>query len=169
MPLQSRGEKRARFIRSLMMIYCQSGRTVIAPTRRDPVPQWICSTSFLQSKTTSARKCVAPGPLLMDGDAKTIVRRAVTLTSVIHRSGDATYSDHALERFPFALAHGTRSSSLFESVIHRSGDSTCADHALAGPERFPSMAMPRPSTPQWRSWQCLVPQKHWMTRHDPTL
>jgi hypothetical protein len=35
-----------------------------------------------------------------------------------------------LERFPFALAHGTRSSSLFESVIHRSGDSTCADHAL---------------------------------------
>ena len=39
-----------------------------------------------------------------------------------------------LERFPFALAHGTRSSSLFESVIYRSGDSTCADHAL---ERFP--------------------------------
>ena len=36
-----------------------------------------------------------------------------------------------LERFPFALAHGTRSSSLFERVIHRSGDSTWADHALA--------------------------------------
>jgi hypothetical protein len=39
--------------------------------------------------------------------------------------------DAGLERLPFPLAHGTRSSSLFESVIHRFGDSTCADHALA--------------------------------------
>jgi Protein of unknown function (DUF4011) len=40
-----------------------------------------------------------------------------------------------LERFPFALAHGTRSTSLFESVIHRFGDSICADHALGRPFR----------------------------------
>ncbi len=35
-----------------------------------------------------------------------------------------------LERFPFALAHGARSNSLFDRVIHRSGDATCSDHAL---------------------------------------
>ena len=40
-------------------------------------------------------------------------------------------ADNSLERFPFALAHGTRSSSLFESVIHRSDDATCTDHALS--------------------------------------
>ncbi len=40
--------------------------------------------------------------------------------------GDAAY----LERVPFALAHGARSSALFERAIHRSGGSTCADRAL---------------------------------------
>src|SRR4051794_20092650 len=38
----------------------------------------------------------------------------------------------AIERFSFALAHLTRSCSLFESMIHRSGDSTYTDHALDG-------------------------------------
>jgi hypothetical protein len=42
---------------------------------------------------------------------------------------------NVLERFPFALAHGTRSTSLFESVIHSFGDSICADHALGRPFR----------------------------------
>jgi hypothetical protein len=56
----------------------------------------------------------------------------------------AVASSPALERFPFAFAHGTRSSPLFqafrsrhvnvpkrqvESAIHRSGYSACADHA----------------------------------------
>jgi hypothetical protein len=44
--------------------------------------------------------------------------------------GMANFRIGTLERFPFALAHGTRSSSLFESVIHRFGDSIWADHAL---------------------------------------
>ncbi len=35
-----------------------------------------------------------------------------------------------LERFPFALAHGNRSRSLFDRMSHRSDGSTCADHAL---------------------------------------
>jgi hypothetical protein len=46
------------------------------------------------------------------------------------KGGGVAGVDSPLEQFPFALARGTGSSSLFESVIHHSGDATCADHAL---------------------------------------
>jgi hypothetical protein len=43
---------------------------------------------------------------------------------------DASVGIGPLERFPFTLAHGDRSDSLFARMIHRSGDSTFSDHAL---------------------------------------
>ncbi len=46
------------------------------------------------------------------------------------RSGLDAAPDLELDRFPFALAHGPRSNSLFDRVTHRSGDATCSDHAL---------------------------------------
>jgi hypothetical protein len=49
-----------------------------------------------------------------------------------------------LERFPFALAHGPRSNTLFDRVIHRLGGSACADRALA--------AVEQENCPIQRSW-----------------
>ena len=78
---------------------------------------WIISGADFGTINHTRKQCFAS--VLIDSE----VRKAAD-------PGTANFQIGTLERFPFALAHRTRSSSLFESVIHRSGDPTCADHVL---------------------------------------
>jgi hypothetical protein len=105
-------------------------------------PQEVCSqiTSLIKRSDAAYNRKDAAGDIAIFASDGVFVMegRVVSGTEALEK----------LERFPFALAHGTRSSSLFESVIHRSGDSTCADHALVSqtpiwPTRFPPPLNPR--------------------------
>ena len=87
-------------------------------------PQEVCSqiTSLIKRSDAAYNRKDAAGDIAIFASDGVFVMegRVVSGTEALEK----------LERFPFALAHGTRSSSLFESVIHRFGDSICADHAL---------------------------------------